>query len=140
MPRTAAGRRYPHATTDARRHACIMCHIIGMIADRAAAGAEEWGTPHRMPPVTDGEDCAAQVRRDLFLGRSCRKLASRHGPLSVSVHWLTPGGETVNRPAVRRPEGWVLVVRVWSRDQGNAEIVRRASAGEQLHYNVLKGN
>lgn len=140
MPRTGAGRRYPHATTDARRHACTMCHVVGLVAERAESGAEDWGTPHRMPPVTDGEDRAEQVRRDLFVARSCPKLAKRHGPLSVSVQWLAADDSTVNRPTVRRPEGWVLVIRVWSRDQARAEIARRVGAGEQLHYNVMRGS
>jgi hypothetical protein len=117
-----------------------MCHVIGLVAERAGAEREPWGTPHQLPPLAAADEAEAEEIRDqLFNGRHCRKLARKYGKLSVSVTFLTPEETLVNSPAVRRPEGWVLVVRVWTRDAAHAEIVRRAGAGQTLSYNVLKG-
>lgn len=139
MPRNTYGRRYPHATTEARKHNCVMCHIVGMIAERAASGAEEWGTPHQMPALASHtEHEAEQIRDQLFLGRSCRKNKKHAGALSVSVTYLTPDGQLVNSPPARRDEGYVLVVRVWTRDAAYAEMSRRADAGVPFAYNPLK--
>lgn len=138
MPRKTYGARYPHATTAARKHECLMCAVIGKIAGRAGEGTEEWGTPHRMPVLDVTEAEAEEIRDQLFNGRNCRKLARVHGQLSVSVTFLTGDEQLVNSPAFRRPEGYVLVVRVWQRAHAQAEIARRVEAGEKLTYNVLR--
>lgn len=138
MPRRQAGYRYPFATTDARKHECAMCDVIIAIADRADTGKEPWGTPHEMPAMQVTEARAAEVRRQLFGGRNCKRARRLYGELSVSVTYLRPDGEMVNQPAVRLEQGYVLCVRVWSRDQAKREIARRVQAGEELSYNVLK--
>ena len=62
MPRSQAGYKYPHVTTDARKHECRLCEVVGKIAERAAAGDEEWGTAHHMPPVNASEERAEEIR------------------------------------------------------------------------------
>lgn len=138
MPRKTAGYRFPHATTEAREHDHRMCQVIGAIAQRAADGAEEWGTAHHMPPLGDEAE-AHRARNRLFGGRGCSRLAKVHGALSVSVMYLTPGGEYTNtRTATER--GYVLVVRVWPRSTGRREIIARVERGERLTYNAFREN
>jgi hypothetical protein len=141
MPRKTAGYRYPHATTDARRHDHRMCAVIQKIAERAASGTEDWGTPHRLPPLDTTEAQAEEIRDQLFNGRNCRRVArAAGGPLSVSVTFLTPDGQLANSPAVRRPEGYILIVRVWQRGTSRLHIAARVENGERLPYNPLRGN
>ena len=138
MPRKQAGRKYPHVTTAARKHEHVMCPVIGAIAERARAGDEPWGTMHDMPVLAVDEERAEKIRDQLFGGRYCRKLATQHGALSVSVTYRTPTGELQTSPPVRLEGGYQLVVRVWTRSASKAEIARRADAGEPLAYNVMR--
>lgn len=139
MPRNTYGNRYPHVTTAARKHECRMCAVVGAIAAAAGSGAEAWGTAHRMPALEGEASAAEDIRDALFAARGCRALAGEHGKLSVSVKFVAPDDSERNKPPVRRPEGYVLVVRVWRRDQAQQEIARRVSAGEGLSYNVMRG-
>ena len=138
MPRTRAGYRYPHASTDAREHDHRMCAVIDAIAQRAGSGAEEWGTAHHMPPLGSATE-AHRARNKLFNGRDCAKLAKAHGALSVSVMYLTPSGEYTNTRTTAG-DGYVLVVRVWPRATGQQEIVSRVGRGERLTYNAFREN
>lgn len=141
MPRTRAGRRYPYATTDARQHDHTYCPVVSAIAERVEQGAEDWGTPHPLPlPPDTTEDQARRIRRGVFLGRSCKRNTARYGGLSVSAKWRLDDGTEVNGSPVRSSDGYVLVVRVWSRAAGKQEMARRVSAGQPLHYNVLRGS
>jgi hypothetical protein len=137
MPRTSAGKAYPHITTDAKKHECRLCDVIGKIAERARSGEEKWGTEHDMPLLSRSESEIAEIRRQLFAARYCRRLALVHGTLSVSVTYRGPDGSLINSPPVRLEGGYQLVVRVWSREQSKKEIVRRVAAGESLAYNVM---
>lgn len=133
MARKTAGARYPHASSTARQHDHRYCPVIGAIAARVGAGAEEWGTAHPLavPPGTD----PVTVRQGLFRGRDCAKLKSQHGALSVSVTYRADDGTESNRQVSS-----TLVVRVWSRDIAKQEIARRVKDGEGLHYNVMRGS
>jgi hypothetical protein len=136
MPRKTAGYKYPHVSSTAREHDHRMCAVIDAIARRAASGAEPWGTPHHMPPLGD-ESQAHRVRNRLFGGRSCPRLARVHGTLSVSVMYATDAGEYTNaRTATGK--GFVLVVRVFTRDAGQQAITERVASGQQLAYNPRK--
>jgi hypothetical protein len=138
MARKTAGARYPHASSTARQHDHQWCPVVGTVAERVAAGSEEWGTPHPLPPqVADGR--AAQIRQGLFRGRDCIKLRKQHGQLSVSVTYQREDGTLSNTPVLNDGKH-VLVVRVWSRAIAKKEITRRVTSGEGLHYNVLKGS
>lgn len=138
MPRTRAGKRYPYATTDARPHDHTFCGVAAAIARSAAAGAEDWGTPHPLVlPADATEDDARRIRRGIFTGRGCPR--GVHGPLSVAVKWRTEDGGEVNGEPSRTAAGYVLVVRVWQRDAGKRELARRVRQGQELHYNVLRG-
>lgn len=136
MPRRGAGYRYPHATTDAREHACRMCTVIGLIAAKARDGAEEWGTLHQLPPLDSGPQ-ARKIRNQLFDGRTCKKNTNVHGELSVSVKYLNPDGTHTDSSALT-DHGYVLVVRVWPKDTGRKEITRRVSRGESLAFNPYR--
>lgn len=138
MPRKGAGYKYPHVTTAAKVHDHTMCPVIGAIATRARAGDEPWGTEHEMPPLPLDEDAVTRIKNQLFLGRSCQKLAREHGALSVSVTYRTPDGQLQNSPPVRLEGGYVLVVRVWDRRTAKAEIERRVEQGQPLAYNVMR--
>lgn len=133
MPRTTAGHKYPHVTTDAKEHDHAMCKVVEVIAARAAAGQEPWGTVHPMPPVTDATQ-AHQVRNKLFGGRRCSALATRFGTISVSVRYRQPDGTWQNK---RTPVNgaYVLGVAVYLRDAARAEIVGRVNRGEPLAFN-----
>ena len=133
MPRTTAGHRYPHVSVTARTHDHAMCKVVEAIAKRAAGGAEEWGTTHRMPPVGD-QQRAGELRNKLFNARNCGILAGKYGPLSVSVRYLHPDGELRNK-RVPAGSGFVLVVAVYPRADGRAEIARRVGDGKKLDYN-----
>lgn len=136
MARKTAGYRYPHATTAARQHDHSMCAVAETIAARAEAGAEEWGTPHRLPPVGDPAE-AHRIRNRLFAAKQCKRVQKAHGMLSIAVHYLTDGEELTNtRTATGR--GHILVIRVWPIAHGRARITERVEAGEQLDYNPWK--
>jgi hypothetical protein len=136
MARTRAGYKYPHATTDARPHDHRMCRVIEVIAGRATAGAEAWGTIHHMPPIGD-EQAASRARARLFNARNCPRLAIKYGQLSVSVHYTADDGTTSNE-RVAGEHGYVLAVRVYPRAMARSEIVRRVRAGQPLAYNARK--
>lgn len=138
MPRTRAGARFPHATTQAREHDHALCKVVEAIAARAAAGQEPWGTVHPMPPVADAAQ-VHQVRNRLFGGRVCRQLSTRFGELSVSVRYQQPDGSWENK---RTPVNgaYVLGVAVYLRDAARSEITGRVRRGEPLAYNPLRGN
>lgn len=123
MPRRTAGRRYPHATTDAREHDHRMCLVVQAIADRATAGDEPWGTRHDMPVLPD-EATAKKVRSRMHTTKFCRGLERRFGELMSVKCEIEPAAK-----------GWLVWVKVWPRSLARAEITRRVSAGEQLHYN-----
>lgn len=140
MPRTAAGRRYPYATTAARQHDHTYCPVAARIAERAEAGEEDWGVPHTLtlPPDTT-EDKARRIRRGIFLGRDCARNTARwKGGLSVSVMWQLEDGREVNGDPVRSAGGYVLIVRVWTRAAGKAKKARDVADGKPLDYNVLR--
>jgi hypothetical protein len=125
MPRTTAGRGYPHATTQAREHDHRVCAIVEKIADRVTAGAEQWGVIHPMPPVPD-EATARKMRSRFFTAKFCKILGRKYGELmSVRCEYQ------------QAANGWVLTVQVWPRSVARAEITRRVRDGEELHYNPL---
>lgn len=136
MPRATAGYRYPHATTAAREHDHKFCDVVAAIAARAAAGHEEWGTVHLMPPIADAGQ-AKTVRNKIFNGRNCKQLAARFGTLSVSVRYLVPSGDFTNKQAPVNG-AYVLVVGVYLREQARQEIAGRVGRGEQLAYNPYR--
>jgi hypothetical protein len=136
MPRKTAGARYPHASSTARIHDHQWCPVIGTVAERVAAGAEQWGVPHPLP-VLPTEAQALRIRQGLFRGRDCAKLKAKHGQLSVSVMFQAPDG-TLSNTAVPAGGGYRLVVRVWDRKTAKREITRRVKDGEPLPYNVLR--
>lgn len=136
MPRTRAGYKYPYATTAARVHDHKMCRVIEIIAARVDDGAEPWGTVHRMPPIGN-EETARRARARLFGARNCPRLATRHGQLSVSVMYARDDGTLTNSREAGE-HGFVLAVRVFSRDVALGEIVRRVRAGQQLAYNTRR--
>jgi hypothetical protein len=138
MARKTAGAKYPHASSTARVHDHQWCPVVGTVAERVAAGSEEWGTAHPLPPQpADGR--AVLIRQGLFRGRDCAKLKKQHGELSVSVTYQREDGTLSNTPVLNDGKH-VLVVRVWSRDIAKKEIAGRVGRGERLHYNVLKGS
>lgn len=127
MARKQAGRRYPYVTTDARPHNHRMCPVARVIGDRAAAGAEPWGTRHDMPPVPS-ETIAREVKQAFYSARYCRELTKHFGePLSVQSDF--------ERVADNDYRVWV---RIWPRSVARAEIARRVKSGEPLAYNVLR--
>lgn len=126
MARKTAGRRYPHATTDAREHDHRMCKVVEAIADRVTAGQEEWGIVHPMPPVGD-EATAKSIRARLFRAKFCTALKKKYGEL-MSVRCEYELTEL----------GYVISVQVWPRSVARAEITRRVNAGEKLHYNPFR--
>lgn len=138
MARKTAGARYPHASSTARQHDHQWCPVVGAVAERVAAGAEDWGTPHNLPPLPATED-AVRIRQGIFRGRDCAQLKKQHGELSVSVTYRGDDGELHNQPVLNNGK-YVLVVRVWSRDIAKKEITRRVASGEGLHYNVMRGS
>jgi hypothetical protein len=115
-----------------------MCPVIGTIAEQARQGDEPWGTEHDMPLLPVDEAQAEIIRRQLFAGKRCRRLAAVHGALSVSVTYRTPDGSLQNSPPVRLEGGYKLVVRVWTAADAKAEIVRRVEAGEPLTWNPMR--
>lgn len=126
MPRVTAGRRYPHATTDARPHNHRFCPVIGKIADSVRAGAEEWGTPHEWP--VPSETIADEVKRAFYAARYCAQLGRRFGEMmSIQAGY---------RP--REGGGYYVWVRVWPRSIARKEMARRVKAGEPLAYNVMR--
>lgn len=128
MARTRAGKRYPHVTTAAREHNHRMCPVVGKITERAAAGAEPWGTRHDMPPVP-AEQTAREVKAAFYSARYCKQLMAATGePLSIQSDFDQLGDKS-----------YVVWVRVWPRSIAKAEIARRVNAGEPLAYNVLRG-
>jgi hypothetical protein len=127
VPRRQPGAKYPHVTTDAKPHNHSMCPVINAIVGRVLEGQEEWGTLHRMPPVTD-EATAKQVRTGFYAARYCRELTKALGePVSVQATY-EPGDDGT----------FVNTVRVWPRSVAKREIARRVSSGEPLAYNVLQ--
>lgn len=136
MARKTAGARYPHASSTARQHDHQWCPVIGTVAERVAAGAEQWGIAHPLP-VLPTEQQAARIRQGLFRGRDCAQLKKKHGQLSVSVTYRDDDGALHNSPVTSGGK-YVLVVRVWSRNIAKKEITRRVADGEQLHYNPLR--
>lgn len=138
MARKTAGARYPHASSTARQHDHRWCPVIGVIAERVADGAEDWGLEHVMPPI-GSETRAVEIRQGLFRGRDCAKLKKAHGELSVSVTYRAPDGTLSQSPVVTY-QGYVLVVRVWPRVAGKKEVARRVTDGEALHYNVMRSS
>lgn len=136
MPRTRAGYKFPHVTTEARTHDHAMCKVVEVIAARAAAGQEPWGTVHAMPPVADAAQ-AHSVRMRLFNGRRCSILAKRFGTISVSVRYRQPDGTWENKQAPVNG-AYVLGVAVYLRDAARAEIVGRVNRGEALVYNAFR--
>src|SRR5579863_4336364 len=128
MARTRAGKRYPHVTTAAKPHNHRMCPVAELIADRAAAGAEPWGTRHDMPAVPT-ETAAKEIKQAFYSARYCKQLMSKLGePLSVQCDFDQIGDKSYR-----------VWVRFWPRSVAKAEIARRVSAGEPLAYNVLRG-
>ena len=122
-----AGRRYPHATTDAREHDHRWCPVAGAVAQRAMAGKEDWGTRHDYPAVRSEAE-ARDIKNGLYRARSCRALRAEGIPvLSVQADYDRMEDGTF------RP--WL---RVWTKEAGRAEIIRRVKAGEPLHYNVMR--
>lgn len=133
MPRTRAGYKFPHVTTQAREHDHALCKVVEVIAARAAAGQEDWGTVHAMPGVADAGQVHS-VRMRLFNARRCKILAGRFGQISVSVRYQQPDGTWENK---RTPVNGVHVlgVAVYLRDAARAEIIGRVRRGDQLDYN-----
>ena len=125
MPRTRAGRRYPHVTTEARPHNHQFCPVVSAIAAAAAKGDEPWGTRHEWHVTT--EDAARSARTGFYAARYCKAVRGQLGePASVQSQY-EPDGET-----------WKVWVRVWPRSAARAEIARRVKAGERLAYNVMR--
>lgn len=119
MGKRPAGDRYPHATTAAREHDCTWCPVVQVIYDRAQAGKEPWGTVHYFPTVPK-EETALKIKRGFYAGRR------RHGwSVQAGYEQLDSGGF--------RP--WL---RVYTRAQAKAEIIRRVKNGEPLAYNVAR--
>lgn len=125
MPRVTAGRRYPHATTEAREHDHTWCAIVGAIADHVTAGDEPWGTPHPLSLPSRRE--AERVRAGIYRARYCRELTARYGePLSVQAIQEQGAG------------GWTVTLRVWTRTAAT-RWVAAGRDGQGLAYNVLRG-
>lgn len=125
MARKQAGRRYPHATTDAKPHNHRMCPVVGEIIAAAVQGAEPWGTRHEWTVRT--EDIARDAKTGFYATRYCRQLRALLGePVSVQSD-CEPAGEH-----------WKVWVRVWPRSVAKAEIARRVESGEKLAYNVMR--
>lgn len=125
MPRQTAGKRYPHATTDARPHNHQFCPVVSAIADSVKNGAEPWGTSHSWHVTT--EDAAKTAKSGFYAARYCRQLAAQVGePVSVQSE-ITTDGET-----------FMVWVRIWPRSVARAEIARRVKDGERLAYNVMR--
>lgn len=133
MPRQTAGHRFPHISSTARQHDHKMCVVVEKIIQRVEAGTEAWGTPHAMPPLAD-EMTAHATRNRIFNSRNCGQLADAHGQISVSVTYAKPDGTLTN---TRTPGngGYVLVIRVYSREIGRQAIVNRVRNGQALAYN-----
>jgi hypothetical protein len=136
MPRTRAGYKFPHVTTQAKEHDHALCKVVEAVAARAAAGHEEWGTVHLMPPVDDGGRAKA-VRNKIFGARNCAVLAGRFGELSVSVRYLHPDGSLSNTQAPVSG-AYRLAVAVYLRDAARAEIIGRVRRGEPLAFNPYR--
>lgn len=128
MARQRAGKRYPHITTAAKPHNHRMCGVVRVIGDRAAAGAEPWGTRHDMAPVKS-ETAAKEVKGAFYAARYCRQLAKHFGePVSIQSD-IERLGDTEYR----------VWVKVWPRSVAKAEIIRRVKAKEPLAYNAARG-
>ncbi len=125
MPRTTAGRRYPHVTTDARPHNHQFCPVVAEIVKAAAAGAEPWGTRHEWHVTT--VDAAKQARTGFYAARYCRGVRDQLGEPASIQSQAEQDGET-----------WKVWVRVWPRSAARAEIARRVKDGEHLAYNVMR--
>lgn len=126
MPRTTPGYRYPHATTAAKPHNHQFCPVVSAIAQRVAAGGEEWGTVHRMPAVAD-EQTAKDAKTGFYAARYCKAVRELIGePASIQAGYDADG------------ETFTPWVRVWPRSVAKAEIARRVRDGEGLHYNVMR--
>jgi hypothetical protein len=122
-----AGRKYPHATTDAREHDHQYCPVAGAIAKRAIGKREQWGTRHDFPAVAT-EDEAKEIKAGMFRARNCQVLRGEGLPeISVQADYDQLADGTF------RP--WL---RVFLRSQAKAEIARRVKAGESLVYNVMR--
>lgn len=119
MPRRSAGARYPHATTYARTHDHRFCPVVAVIAAQAKAGAEPWGTLHALDPVP-AEAIAAEAVKGLYRAR-------RHG-YSIRARYALNGDGV-----------YVITVQVWTREMGKQNVISRATAGERLPYNVMRG-
>jgi|SRR5579862_1659847 len=127
MGKRPAGKRYPHATTDAKEHDHQYCPVAGAIARQALAGKEQWGTRHDFRPVDDQEK-AEEIRLGFYRARNCAILRQEGLPeISVRAEYDTLGDGTF------RP--WI---QVFLRAQAKKEIVRRVSSGEPLAYNVMR--
>ena len=120
MGRRPAGRKYPHATTEAREPDTRFIPVIEHVKQRIAEGLEPWGTLHVMPPV-DSEEIADDAKRGLFRARG------RTG-VSIQAGYVPAGGEGK----------FTVWFKVWSRAQAKAEITRRVQSGEGLPYNILR--
>lgn len=133
MPRKRpAGRRYPHVTTDALPHDHRWCPIIGAIAKDAADGKEQWGQLHvysALPDETNEDGTGAlDIKRGFYRARSCRQLRGLGIPLiSIQADYYRLDDGTF--------QPWV---RVFTREQAKAEIVRRVQGNEPLPYNALR--
>lgn len=128
MARQRAGKRYPHITTAAKPHNHRMCGVVRVIGDRAAAGAEPWGTRHDSPPVPS-ETAANEIKQAFYSARYCRQLTKHFGePMSIQAN--------VERVSTTQ---YVVWVKVWPRSIAKAEIVRRVQANEALAYNAARG-
>jgi hypothetical protein len=127
-----AGARYPHVTTQAKPHDHRWCPVAGAIARRAVDGKEQWGVRHDLPAVADETNStgtgARDIKNGLYRARSCRQLLTEGLPaISIQADYDRLADGTF------RP--WI---RVFSREQAKAEIVRRVKEGEPLHYNVMR--
>ncbi len=125
MPRKTAGKRYPHATTDAREHNHQFCPVVSAIASSVSDGAEPWGTRHEWHVTT--EDAAKKAKAGFYAARYCKAITRQLGePVSIQSNYQ-PDGET-----------WTVWVRAWPRSVARAEIARRVKDGERLAYNVMR--
>jgi hypothetical protein len=141
VPRKGAGWKYPHITTQAKPHDHTMCPVIGQIATLARSGSEPWGTPHEIGPIPVTQAKITEIRNQLFHHKKCQRILAEHGALSASVTYRDPDGQLVNpgtAPPPRLEGGYVLVIQVWTRERGKANIASRVEAGEPLAFNILR--
>lgn len=137
MPRQTAGHRYPHISSTARVHDHRFCRVVQQILQRIESGAEPWGSPHPMPALP-GEQEAHEIRNKIFGAKNCGQLADDHGEISISVMYDPGDGKPLTNKRVAGPGGYVLVVRVFTREAGRRTIVNRVRAGEPLAFNPYR--